>query len=363
MKIPFLDLTPLHNLINSELNEAYTRVVRSSIFILGDELKSFETEFSEYCGVNYCVGVGNGLDALHLLLRAYEIGIGDEVIIPANTFIATWLAVSHVGATPVPVEPCPKTYNINPDLIEQFITPRTKAIIPVHLYGNPAEMDTINTIAKRNNLIVIEDAAQAHGALYKNKKVGSLGHSAATSFYPGKNLGCLGDGGAILTNDPNIFKKVAQLRNYGSEIKYVHNVIGYNSRLDELQAAFLRVKLKYLDQNNLSRAEIADTYSSSLKGTSLVIPSSQRFTRSAWHLYVIQSNERDLLSKNLKMDGIETGIHYPTPPHLQQCYSNINFDKFSITEDLSKKILSLPIYPGLSKEAQQLIIEKIKKYS
>ena len=263
MQVPFLDLGRLHQSIRAPLDAAYHRVMDSGWFIMGPELEAFEAEFAQYCEVKHCIGVGNGLEALHLLLRAYGIGPGDEVIVPSNTFIATWLAVTQCGATPVPVEPDVNTHNIDPALIAAAITPRTRAIMPVHLYGQPADMDPINEIAAKHGLIVIEDAAQAQGARYKGRRTGSLGHAAGTSFYPGKNLGALGDGGAVLTSDDAIADKVRQLRNYGSKIKYQHDLAGYNSRLDEMQAAFLRVKLTVLDDWNALRSEIADQYSSS----------------------------------------------------------------------------------------------------
>ena len=258
--VSFLDLATLHLSIRPQLDAAYTRVMDSGWFIAGPELDAFESEFARYCDVEHCVGVGNGLDAIHLLLRACGIGPGDEVLVPSNTFIATWLAVTQCGATPVPVEPLVATHNIDPALLEAHITTKTRAIIPVHLYGQPADMDPINAVAEKHNLVVIEDAAQAQGARYKGRRVGSLGHAAATSFYPGKNLGALGDGGAVLTSDAHIAKKIRQLRNYGSEVKYQHQVQGYNSRLDEMQAAFLRVKLSTLDAWNDRRRQIASTY-------------------------------------------------------------------------------------------------------
>ena len=293
MIVPFLDLKAPHQELKRDLDAAFTRVLDSGWYILGGELEAFEAEFAEYCGVNYCVGVGNGLDALHLLLIAYGIGRGDEVIVPANTFIATWLAVTYCGASPVPVEPNVDTYNIDPLAIEAAITPRTAAIIPVHLYGQTADMDAINLIASKYGLAVIEDAAQAQGARYRGQPACSLGDAAATSFYPGKNLGALGDGGAVLTKDKAISDKVLRLRNYGSSVKYQHESIGYNSRLDELQAAFLRVKLKQVDRWNKCRREIGSLYTRELAGCGLKLPLVPEWANPVWHLYVVQTGQRD----------------------------------------------------------------------
>jgi dTDP-4-amino-4,6-dideoxygalactose transaminase len=357
MKIPFLDLNLLHKPIRTSLDDAYRRVMDSGNFIMGAELEAFEFEFSEYCETKNCIGVGNGLDAIYLLLRAYDIGPGDEVIVPSNTFIATWLAVSETGALPVPVEPDIYSYNIDPNLIKMSITARTKAIIPVHLYGQPADMDPINIIAREHNLIVIEDAAQAQGALYKGRKVGSLGHAAASSFYPGKNLGALGDGGAILTNDDKIAAKVRMLRNYGSVIKYNHNVIGYNSRLDEMQAAFLREKLKMLDDWNDSRREVAMKYSSFLSDLDISLPFVPEYADPVWHLYVIRSTHRNKLKAQLEKNGVSTVVHYPTPPHKQECYSAFRGLRLPIAEKLADEVLSLPISPVLN----SLEVEYVRK--
>ncbi len=357
MKVPFLDLNLLHESIRGSLDQAYRRVMDSGNFIMGSELEAFESEFSEYCETKYCVGVGNGLEAIHLLLKAYDVGPGDEVIVPSNTFIATWLAVSEAGAIPVPVEPDIVTHNIDPSLIENSITKRTRAIIPVHLYGQPADMDSINKIAGEHNLIVIEDAAQAQGALYKGRKVGSLGHAAATSFYPGKNLGAIGDGGAILTNDYTIAAKVRMLRNYGSVIKYNHNIIGYNSRLDEIQAAFLREKLKVLDEWNNSRREVAIKYTTILSDLEISLPFVPDYADPVWHLYVIRSNHRNKLRDQLEKNGVSTVVHYPTPPHKQECFSAYSNIKLPIAEKLADEVLSLPISPVLT----SLEIEYVRK--
>lgn len=339
------------------LDEAYRRVMDSGWFILGAELEAFEHEFALYSEVKHCVGVGNGLDALHFLLLAYGIGEGDEVIVPSNTFIATWLAVSQSGATPVPVEPNIETYNIDPTLIEAAITSRTRCIMPVHLYGQPSEMDAINAIAKKYNLIVIEDAAQSQGALYKNKKAGSLGDAAGTSFYPGKNLGALGDGGAILTNDDAIADKVKKFRNYGSSIKYRHESLGFNSRLDEMQAAFLRVKLQVLDEWNNARSNIAKKYTNLLKDSKLVTPTISDSAKTAWHLYVIRSLNRDKLKDYLAHHKISTVIHYPIPSHQQDCYKSFNQYQLPVAEKLAKEVLSLPLFYSMNEEE----IERVAK--
>ncbi len=348
MKVNFLDIGRLHQPIRAQLDEAYQRVMDSGWFIMGPELAAFESEFAAYSNVKHCIGVGNGLDALHLLLRAYGIGPGDEVIVPSNTFIATWLAVSQCGATPVAVEPDVNTHNINPELIAAAITPRTKAIMPVHLYGQPADMDPINQIAQQHGLVVIEDAAQAQGAYYKGRRVGSLGHAAGTSFYPGKNLGALGDGGAVLTNDDAIADQVRRLRNYGSSIKYQHDLAGYNTRLDELQAAFLREKLKVLDAWNTKRKAIAKTYSELLSSADCITPMVPEYADPVWHLYVIRSQRRDQLKAYLEQHGVSTVIHYPIPPHRQACYPEYSSQSLPIADMLAGEVLSLPMSPDMT---------------
>ncbi len=360
--VPFLDLGRLHQAIRDPLDQAYRRVIDSGWFVMGPELEAFEAEFASYCEATHCIGVGNGLEALHLLLRAYDIGPGDEVIVPSNTFIATWLAVSQCGATPVPVEPDLVTHNINPSAIEGVISSRTRAIIPVHLYGQPADMDPILEVANRYGLVVIEDAAQAQGARYKGRRVGSLGHAAATSFYPGKNLGALGDGGAVLTNDESIADKVRQLRNYGSKIKYQHDLSGYNSRLDELQAAFLRVKLAVLDEWNMRRREVADYYSSALADCGVIPPTIPDYAEPVWHLYVIRSTERDGLKKHLEDNGIATVIHYPIPPHRQNCYKSFDKYQLPIAELLAREVLSLPMSPLLGSEETEAVVQHVKSF-
>lgn len=361
MKIPFLDLEKVHYGIDADLKLAFSNVLKSNSFILGKKLEMFEQEFAEYCEVKHCIGVSNGLDALQLILRGYGIGEGCEVIVPSNTFIATWLAVSQTGAIPVAADPDEVTHNINPQKIESLVTSRTAAIIPVHLYGQPADMDPINAIAAKYGLLVIEDAAQAQGARYKGKRTGGLGHSAATSFYPGKNLGCLGDGGAILTSDASLARKVRQLRNYGSNVKYHHELLGYNSRLDELQASILTVKLKHLDYWNASRAHIAKQYSEGLKETGLILPIVPDFADPAWHLYVVRAERRDELQNHLSMKEISTVIHYPIPPHRQNCYNSSDFGDLPISEKLAREVLSLPIYPGIQENDIHYIIKSIKE--
>lgn len=347
--IKFLDIRATYTELKTELDAAYHSTMESGHFILGRNVQEFESKFAEYSDAKFCLGISNGLDALHVILRAYEIGAGDEVIVPSNTFIATWLAVSQAGATPIAVEPDPKTHNINPALIEQKINSRTKAIMPVHLYGAPSEMNDICAIAKKYNLKVIEDAAQAHGAKYFGRKAGSLGHAAAFSFYPGKNLGAFGDAGAITTNDAELYERILCLRNYGSKKKYVHDSLGYNFRLDELQAAFLSVKLKKLDDWNMRRKKIADIYLENLIGANVVVPDYPAHIESSWHLFVVTSDHRDKLQKYLADQNIETLIHYPTPPANQLAYADYN-EKYPNTYLDHTRLLSLPIGPHMSEE-------------
>lgn len=360
--IPFLDLGRLHRSIREHLDTAYRRVMDSGCFIMGPQLEAFETEFARYCEVKHCIGVGNGLEAIHLLLRAYEIGPDDEVIVPSNTYIATWLAVTQCGATPVPVEPDRGTYNIDPSRIGSAVTGRTRAIIPVHLYGQAADMDPINELAAERGLVVIEDAAQAHGACYKGRRAGSLGNAAATSFYPTKNLGALGDGGAVLTDDSTVAEKVRLLRNYGSGAKNRHDRAGYNSRLDELQAAFLRVKLAVLDEWNGRRREIAGRYSELLADAEVVLPSVPGYAEPAWHLYVIRCTRRNALKEYLSRQGISTGIHYPTPPHRQGCYRDVRKYELPIAEVLAEEVLSLPMSPALETAEIDRIVDAALRF-
>ena len=364
LKIPFYDLEACHREILPELENAYKRVINSSTFLLGSELEKFENEFAEYCGAKYCVGVGSGLDALYLTLIALGIGKGDRVLVPDQTFIATWNAVTLTGAQPIAVPINHKTYCINPEKIVEKITSDVKAIIPVHLYGHPAEMDLINIIARKHNLFVIEDAAQAHGARYSKRRVGSLGDAAAFSFYPGKNLGALSDGGAVVTSDETIAQKIISLRNYGSVEKYIHTDIGVNSRLDELQAAFLQVKLKILDKWNEARSQVAFRYISELQEfKSCILPVAQPHVNSAWHLFVVRIANRDKIREKLLAKGIQTGIHYPLLPAEQQCYKNsgVGSPVEKLTKDISSEIMSLPMGPFLREDQQDYIVSSIKE--
>lgn len=356
--IPFLDLKAPYLELKQEIDEAIARVVNSGWFIGGIEVDQFEAEYANYCGAAHAVGVGNGLDALHLALLAMNVGQGDEVIVPSNTYIATWLAVSQCDATPVPVEPDEATFNINPALIEAAITSRTKVILPVHLYGQPADLDPILAIARKYNLKVLEDGAQAHGARYKGQRIGAHGDAVAWSFYPGKNLGGMGDGGAVTTNDPEIAGRIRVLRNYGSRFKYVNEVRGYNSRLDPIQAAILRVKLYYLDKWNTRRRAIAGKYTEVLAQLGFRLPLVPDYAEPAWHLYVIRHQQRNLLQKSLHQSGIDTLIHYPIPPHRQQAYASGSLANIElpITERIASEILSLPIGPHLSTDQQAEVL-------
>lgn len=363
--IPFLNLKDINLSLKNELQKKFLQVLDSGYYILGEEVQNFEREFAEYCGTKYCVGVGNCLEALHLILEAYGIGEGDEVIVPSNTYIATWLAISMVGARIVPVEPDLATYNLDPKLIEQKITKNTKAILVVHLYGQTADMDPINALAEKYNLKVIEDSAQAHGASYKGRKAGSLGHASAFSFYPGKNLGALGDGGAVTSNDSELIEKIRMLRNYGSKIKYYNEVKGYNSRLDELQAAFLREKLKVLDSQNSERKKIAQIYLKRLNGKeNIILPRVLETSDPVWHLFVIRTKNRQKFAEHLKNSRIETLIHYPVAPHLQKAYASLEFKKgtFPISEKIHEEVISIPMWPGMNDETLNTIVECILRY-
>lgn len=365
MKVPFLSFDGLHNPIKDDLKKAFSDVLDSNWFIVGSQLDAFEKEYAEWNEVNHCIGVSNGLDAIILSLHALGIGPGDEVIVPSNTYIATAIAVTKVGAIPVFVEPRYETANINPDLIEPVLTSNTKAIIPVHLYGQACEMQAIMDIAERHGLYVVEDNAQAHGAKYNGKKTGSWGHINATSFYPGKNLGALGDGGAVTTNDAELADKVRVLRNYGSRVKYENEVIGYNNRLDELQAAFLRVKLKKLDEWTEERNQIADYYINRLKDVEGIgLFDLAQGATSAYHLFVIKTANREKLQKYLTEQEIGTMIHYPIPPHLQECYSSLGYTQgsYPIAEKLSNAIISLPLFIGLTNEQHDHVIRALLSY-
>lgn len=364
-KIPFLDMKSPYLELKDELDTAYQRVMESGWFILGKEVDAFEQEFASYCNVQHCIGIGNGLEALHLILRAYDIGEGDEVIVPSNTYIATWLAVSYAGARPVPVEPDSRTYNLDPERVESAITSRTRAILPVHLYGLTADMDPLMELADKYDLRVIEDAAQAQGAHYKERISGSLGQAAGFSFYPGKNLGALGDAGAITTNDEKLAERVRILRNYGSKVKYYNDVKGYNSRLDEMQAAFLRVKLKHLDVWNRRRSTIAAVYLESLAGLpDLTLPCVPDWASPIWHIFPVRHPQRDALQKYLKSKGVDTLIHYPVPPHLSAAYADLGLRQgtFPIAEMIASTILSLPMGPHLHVEDAKYVADLIREF-
>ena len=364
MNVPFLELRPGYDELRAEFDAAYHRVMDSGWYLLGNELEKFEAEFATYCGTKYCVGVGNGLDALHLILKAYDIGGGDEVIVPSNTYIATWLAVSYAGASPVPVEPNPETFNIEADAIEAAVTSRTKAVMPVHLYGQPANMDAIVRIARKCGLKVIEDNAQAHGARYRGRRTGSLGDAAAISFYPGKNLGAFADAGAVTTNDDELADRIRTLRNYGSKKKYHNDFKGYNSRMDELQAAFLRVKLRRLDEWNARRCSVAARYLSELDGIPrLKLPIVPEGVEPVWHIFALRHPRRDELQASLAKVGIGTLIHYPIPPHLSGAYAKSGWKPgdFPIAEEIAKTELSLPMGPHLAAESQQVAIQAIRQ--
>ena len=366
MTIPFLSFEGLHKPIQKELITQFKKVLDSNWYILGENLQTFEEEYANWNGVNYCIGVSNGLDALTLSLRALDIGKGDEVIVPSNTYIATVLAITAVGATPIFVEPKLETANINPSNIQSKITKRTKVIMPVHMYGRSCEMDRIMKIAKENDLYVVEDNAQAHGAELKGIKTGSWGTINATSFYPGKNLGALGDGGAITTNDRKLADKVRALRNYGSNKKYHNELIGYNNRLDELQAAFLKIKLKNLDKWSSERQQIGLEYHNSIKDNPFLEKLELAPIESnVFHLFVLKTKFRDKLIKYLNEKGIGTLIHYPIPPHMQECYKNLGFKAgdFPIAEYLSKTVLSIPLYIGMKAEEIKYVIKVLNKFN
>lgn len=364
-KIPFLDMKTPYQELRSELDDAYHRVMESGWYILGNEVDAFEQEFAAYCGAKYCIGVGNGLEALHLILRACGIGDGDEVIVPSNTYIATWLAVSYAGAVPIPIEPDEHTYNLEPERVDSAITSRTRAILPVHLYGQTADMDPLMAIADKHNLKVIEDAAQAQGALYKGRKTGNLGHAAGFSFYPGKNLGAFGDAGAVVTNDAELADRVRVLHNYGSRVKYYNEVKGYNSRLDVLQAAFLRVKLDHLDRWNEARCNIAQYYLDAMADLpDLTLPHTLEDAKNIWHIFPVRHPQRDALQKNLRAGGVDTLIHYPVPPHLSDAYAELGLKKgaFPLSEEIADTELSLPMGPHMSLDDAKYVVELISQF-
>ena len=364
MKIPFVTFKPLEAELDKELRDAFNRVFTRSWYIEGAEDEAFEKAFAEYCDSKYCVGVGNGLDALFLALKALGVGDGDEVIVPSNTYIATALAVTYVGATPVFVEPDIRTFNIDPSRIEEKITDKTKAIMPVHLYGQPCDMDPILAIAKKHNLYIIEDCAQAHGATYKRKVIGSFGDVAGFSFYPGKNLGALGDAGAILTNKKELANKIRALGNYGSDYKYHHIYKGNNSRLDEMQAAFLAAKLPHLNKMNEERRRIAQMYMDGINNPEVILPYVPEDMVPVWHIFGVRCKRRDELEKFLDAAGIGTNKHYPIPMHLQECYGDLGFKEgdFPIAEEISATELSLPMYYGMTDEEVQYVIDKVNEF-
>lgn len=358
--VKFLDLYDINERFNEELNEAFKEVLQSGWYILGKQCEKFENNFAKYCGVKHCIGVANGLDALRIIIKAYEFNENDEIIVPANTYIASILAISDNKCKPVLVEPNINTYNINPDLIEEKITEKTKAIMVVHLYGQTCDMEKIYALANKYNLKIIEDCAQAHGAIYKEKRVGNLGDAAGFSFYPGKNLGALGDGGCVCTNDDNLAFKIRALANYGSHKKYENLYAGLNSRLDEIQAAFLSVKLKYLDEDNNKRKNIANFYLQNIKNENIILPSN-KFDH-VWHLFVIRSKFRDDLQKYLNEHDIQTIIHYPIPPHKQKCYKELNDLSLPITEQIHKEVLSLPISPIMTQDQVKQVINVLNNW-
>jgi dTDP-3-amino-3,4,6-trideoxy-alpha-D-glucose transaminase len=358
--VPFLDLVPAYEELRDELDAAYRRVMESGSFVLGEEVEAFEREFAELCEAEHCVATGSGLDALELMLRAYGIGAGDEVIVPGHTFIATWLAVSRAGATPMPVDVDPRTFNIDPALVEAAIGPRTRAIMPVHLYGLPAEMGELSELAGRHDLLLLEDAAQAHGARYRGRRAGSLGHAAGFSFYPGKNLGATGDGGCVTTNDADVAQAIRELRNYGSPKKYHHERQGFNSRLDALDAALLRVRLRRLEDWNARRARAADRYTEGLADLpGLTLPQVPGDRSCAWHLYVVRNSERDKLQAALTEAGVQTLIHYPIAAHRTGAYADLAAADLPESERASAEVLSLPIGPHLGDEQQDRVVAAV----
>ena len=363
MKVPFVSFIPMEQELDQELREAFERVYKRSWYIEGEEDAAFEKAFAEYCGTEHCVGVGNGLDALMLSLKALGIGRGDEVIVPSNTYIATALAVTYTEATPVFVEPKIETFNIDPNRIEASITDHTKAIIPVHLYGQACDMDPIMELAIKYGLKVVEDCAQAHGATYKGRKVGSFGDAAAFSFYPGKNLGALGDAGSVITNNKDLAEKVRALGNYGSDYKYHHIYKGNNSRLDELQAAFLSAKLPHLDRMNEERRRIADRYLHEIHNPKIILPTVEKDMIPVWHIFAVRCKERDALEKRLNEAGIGINKHYPIPMHLQECYKDLGFEAgaFPIAEEISGTELSLPMYYGMTDEEITYVIDTLNE--
>ncbi|HET60261.1 MAG TPA: DegT/DnrJ/EryC1/StrS family aminotransferase [Chloroflexi bacterium] len=366
MQVPFLDLNAQYRTIKTEVDAAIQAVLDSSAFILGPAVAEFENHFAQFIGVKHAVGVDSGTQAIELALRAADLQPGDEVIAPANTFIASVLPVSRLGAKPVFVEINPQTYNLDINRVESAITPKTRVILPVHLYGQPVtEMERILEIADDHHLVVIEDAAQAHGAFYKGKRVGSFGKAAAFSFYPGKNLGAYGDGGMVVTNGDDVAEKIRQLRNYGQTKKYHHEELGFNHRLDSIQAAVLDIKLKYLDQWNEARRKHAEQYIQKLQDVEeIIMPTVPSEVEPVWHIFAIRAKHRDALQAYLQEFGVSTGIHYPIPIHLQKSYQNLEYEKgdFPLTETIAEELLSLPMYAELSDEQIDFVCEKIQQF-
>ena len=360
--IEFLDLEKVNNRFRKEIDERIKSILDKGWYLQGEWDKTFEDNFAKFCGTKHCIGCANGLDALNLIIRAYGFGVGDEIIVPANTYIASILAISENGCIPVLVEPDINTYNINPDLVEEKINERTKAIMVVHLYGQAIQMDKIWELAKKYNLKIIEDSAQAHGAIYKGQRVGNLGDASGFSFYPGKNLGCMGDGGCITTNDDELAAKIRAIANYGSHKKYCNLYKGVNSRLDEIQAAVLDIKLKYLDGDNARRREIAKYYRDNIKNPKIVLPKVYNENAHVWHIFAVRTGNRDELQEYLKENDIQTLIHYPTPPHKQKAYKEWNDLSFQITEEIHSTELSLPISPVLSDSEVEKIVEVVNEW-
>ena len=360
--IKFLDLHKINERFREEIDLRIKQVLDSGWYLLGNQDKEFEKNFAKYCGVKHCIGCANGLDALNLIIRGYGFGQGDEIIVPANTYIASILAISENGCTPVLVEPDINTYNINPDLIEEKITDKTKAIMVVHLYGQAVQMEKIWDLAKKYNLKVIEDSAQAHGAFYQGKRVGALGDASGFSFYPGKNLGCMGDGGCVTTNDDELASKIRAIANYGSDYKYHHIYKGVNSRLDEIQAGILDVKLTHLDKDNAKRREIAKYYRENIKNPKIILPQTYDENSHVWHVFVVRCKDRDLLQKHLDDNGIQTNIHYPTAPHKQECYVEYSDLSLPITEKIHKEVLSLPISPVMTDKEVKKVVEVVNAF-
>lgn len=360
--IKFLDLAKVNNRFREEIENRIKSILDKGWYLQGEWDKTFEKHFADFCEAKHCIGCANGLDALNLIIKGYGFGQGDEIIVPANTYIASILAISENGCTPVLVEPDITTYNINPDLIEEKITSKTKAIMVVHLYGQTVQMDKIQALAKKYGLKIIEDSAQAHGALYKEKRAGNLGDAAGFSFYPGKNLGCMGDGGCVTTNDDELAFKIRTIANYGSDYKYHHIFKGTNSRLDEIQAAILDVKLEHLDADNMRRREIAKYYRENIKNPKIALPETYDENAHVWHIFAVRTKDRDKLQKYLEENGIQTNIHYPVPPHKQECYKEWANQSYPVSEKIHREIISLPMSPVLTEEEVKKVTEAINAF-